>query len=206
MREKIISFLISILMVPFLSLSISSGDALQAQTPIYDRDPVIIEEITGIKKPEESIVVEEELIVEEKPEILDKEIEEEFTEDPIGISLNGAEVTDEQIELIAIVTMAEAEGECEEGKRLVIDTILNRVDSDIWPNTIEEVIYQPSQFSCMWNGRVNRCYVMDDICQLVREELESRTNYDVVYFTAGGYGLYGEPLFQVGNHFFCSYD
>ena len=33
----------------------------------------------------------------------------------------------EDIELIAIVTMAEAEGECEEGKRLVIDTILNRV-------------------------------------------------------------------------------
>ena len=35
----------------------------------------------------------------------------------------------EDIELIALVTMAEAEGECEEGKRLVIDTILNRVDS-----------------------------------------------------------------------------
>ena len=35
----------------------------------------------------------------------------------------------EDVELIALVTMAEAEGECEEGKRLVIDTILNRVDS-----------------------------------------------------------------------------
>lgn len=31
--------------------------------------------------------------------------------------------TDEEIELIALVTLAEAEGECEEGKRLVIDTI-----------------------------------------------------------------------------------
>lgn len=31
----------------------------------------------------------------------------------------------EDISLIALITMAEAEGECEEGKRLVIDTILS---------------------------------------------------------------------------------
>lgn len=38
--------------------------------------------------------------------------------------------TREEIELMAIVTMAEAEGESEYGKRLVIDTILNRVEQD----------------------------------------------------------------------------
>lgn len=51
-------------------------------------------------------------------------------------------ISKEDIELIALVTMAEAEGECEEGKRLVIDTILNRVDSDYFPDTIRDVIYQ----------------------------------------------------------------
>lgn len=112
-------------------------------------------------------------------------------------------VSDEEIELIALVTMAEAEGESEEGKRLVIDTILNRVDSNRWPNTITEVIYQPNQFTSMWNGRVDRCYVREDICELVREELISRTNDEVVYFTAGGYGRYGVPTIQVGNHYFC---
>lgn len=61
-------------------------------------------------------------------------------------------ISDDDIELIALVTMAEAEGECEEGKRLVIDTILNRVNSDSFPNTVYEVVYQPSQFSSMWNG------------------------------------------------------
>ena len=35
--------------------------------------------------------------------------------------------SEEDIELIALVTMAEAEGEPEEGKRLVIDTILNSI-------------------------------------------------------------------------------
>ena len=112
-------------------------------------------------------------------------------------------LTKEEIELIALVTMAEAEGECEEGKRLVIDTILNRVDLDPWPDTVNEVVYQQNQFTSMWNGRVDRCYVDEAICQLVREELISRTNYEVVFFTAGGYGRYGTPLFQVGNHYFC---
>lgn len=89
------------------------------------------------------------------------------------------EMSKEDVELIALVTMAEAEGECEEGKRLVIDTILNRVDSEHFPDTVYEVIYQPNQFSSMWNGRVDRCEVREDICGLVYEELESRTNYDV---------------------------
>ncbi len=115
-------------------------------------------------------------------------------------------VPEEDIELIALVTMAEAEGECEEGKRLVIDTILNRVDSEHFPNTVYDVIYQPNQFSSMWNGRVDRCEVREDICQLVREELISRTNYEVMFFTAGKYSAYGVPMFQVENHYFSSYD
>ena len=104
------------------------------------------------------------------------------------------------------VVYIEAEGECEEGKRLVIDTVLNRVDSEYFPGTVYEVIYQPNQFSSMWNGRVDRCEVREDICELVYEELESRTNYDVVFFTAGEYSAYGVPMFQVGNHYFSKYE
>lgn len=113
---------------------------------------------------------------------------------------------EEDIELIALVTMAEAEGECEEGKRLVIDTILNRMDSEHFPDSAYDVIYQPNQFSSMWNGRVERCEVRKEICQLVREELDSRLNHQVMFFTAGDYGKYGVPMFQVENHYFSSYD
>lgn len=116
------------------------------------------------------------------------------------------EYSKEEIELIALVTMAEAEGEPEEGKRLVIDTILNRVDHEYFPNTVSEVIYQKGQFTSMWNGRSNRCYVSDDICKLVNEEIESRTNTDVIFFHAGIYPSYGSPIVQVGNHYFSSYN
>jgi N-acetylmuramoyl-L-alanine amidase len=115
-------------------------------------------------------------------------------------------LTNEEIELIALVTMAEAEGECEEGKRLVIDTILNRVDHKYWPDTVRGVIYQPHQFTSMWNGRVNRCVVKEDICQLVREELISRTNDKCVFFRTGRYSDYGKPMFKMGNHYFSSYE
>lgn len=114
-------------------------------------------------------------------------------------------LSNEEIELIALVTMAEAEGESEYGKRLVIDTILNRVDHDKFPDTVEDVIYQPNQFTSMWNGRVDRCYVDEYICDLVREELKNRTNDDTIFFTAGNYGKYGEPMFSEGNHYFSRY-
>ena len=114
-------------------------------------------------------------------------------------------ITEEEANLIALVTMAEAEGEPEEGKRLVISTILNRVDDVHFPDTIEEVIFQPNQFTSMWNGRIDRCEVREDIYKLVLEEVESRTNYDVIFFTAGAYGKYGTPMFQVGEHYFASY-
>ncbi|WP_288878277.1 MULTISPECIES: cell wall hydrolase [Bacteroidales] len=112
----------------------------------------------------------------------------------------------EDISLIALVTMAEAEGECEDGKRLVIDAILNRMDSEHFPDNVYDVIYQRNQFSSIWNGRVDRCEVRDDICQLVEEELLSRTNTDVIFFTAGEYSKYGVPMFQLGNHYFSSYE
>lgn len=114
-------------------------------------------------------------------------------------------LTESEINLIARITMAEAENQPELGKRLVIDTILNRMEHEsYWPDTIEGVIYQKSQFTCVWNGRLDRCYVKEDIYNLVKEELVSRTNYDVVYFRTGKYSSYGTPLFKEGDHYFSS--
>lgn len=115
-------------------------------------------------------------------------------------------ITQEEIDLIALVTMAEAEGETELGKRLVIDTILNRMDDPHFPDTVHNVIYYPNAFSVMWNGRIDRCHVMPEIVELVKEELLNRTNSECVFFMAGGYSKYGEPMFQECCHYFSSYD
>lgn len=138
------------------------------------------------------------------PEIRARMVEEE----PIEVEAQTVDLylSDEEIDLLALVTMAEAEGESELGQRLVIDSILNRVDSELryFPDNVTDVIYQKNAFTSMWNGRVDRCYVKDDIRQLVIEELESRTNTEVIYFCAGDYSKYGTPMFQEGGHYFSS--
>lgn len=153
-------------------------------------EPVITE---VIEETAEEVV--EPIIIEPFPEPV-----QEIKEEPSIYELTG--LTDEEINLIALVTMAEAEGESEYGKRLVIDTILNRVESSKFPNTVHKVIYQKSQFSSMWNGRVDKCFVMDSIRELVIEEAQSKANSEVLFFTAGKYGKYGTPMFVEGNHYF----
>lgn len=149
-------------------------------------------------------------VVQEEPDIWVEEVLPERGPKPRPVKEKIEEIKEnyisqEDIELIALVTMAEAEGEPEEGKRLVIDTILNRVDSDHFPDTVYDVIYQPNQFTSMWNGRTDRCEVREDFVELVKEELESRYNYDCVFFRTTHYSQYGVPMFQVGHHYFSSY-
>lgn len=115
-------------------------------------------------------------------------------------------ITQEEIDLIALITMAEAEGETELGQRLVIDTVLNRMDDPHFPDTVHDVIYYPNAFSPVWNGRLERCHVMPELVELVKEELLNRTNYDCVFFCSSGYSKYGEPMFQECCHYFSSYD
>ena len=114
-------------------------------------------------------------------------------------------LSQKDINLIALVTMAEAEGESIKGQILVIDTILNRVDSPHFPNTVNAVIYQPSQFTSIWTSRIHKCTVKETICKLVRAELKHRTDKQVVFFRADRYSSYGVPLFKVGNHYFSKY-
>ena len=177
----------------------------------FSQPTVELKSVEDLRQPIQQI---EEIIIEEditsSPVVVDEPITEYVVSD-VTITKEERVITepmisDEEIDLIALVTMAEAEGESERGKRLVIDTILNRVDSELsyFPDTITEVIYQPRQFSSMWNGRVYRCHVDADIRELVKEELECRINEDVLYFHADKYGEYGTPMFSEGNHYFSS--
>lgn len=124
--------------------------------------------------------------------------EVETSKDNVGMS-------QKDIELIALMTMAEAEGESEKGMRLVIDVVLNRMDHPKFPDTVSGVIYQKHQFSGMQPPRINKCYVRDDIVKLAKEELKSRTNSKVIFFRTKYYSNYGTPLFKVDNHYFSSY-
>lgn len=181
--------LTAILFFIFGMISGASIFSIVASAPVPEKSEIKIQASAIENKVEPETIV----VVKEKEEV------------EIPVVVYDPPLTNREIELIALVTMAEAEGESELGKRLVIDTILNRVDSNRFPDTVRGVVYQPHQFTSMWNGRVDRCEVRDDICQLVREELVSRTNREVVFFRTDYYSKYGTPVFQVGNHCFSKY-
>lgn len=111
----------------------------------------------------------------------------------------------DSLELLAMVVEAEAGNQDLYGKRLVVDVVLNRVDDPTWPDTIYEVLCQDDQFTTMWDGSVERLLEpSEDSFLAVRMELESRTNSEIVYFTAEGYGEYGTHAFQYKDHYFCT--
>ena len=119
-------------------------------------------------------------------------------EDP-GISL-----TDEEVDLIARLCFGAAESEPETGMRLVIDTVLNRLLDESFPNTVEEVIFQKNQYPAIRSPRIDEAdgATMDYIRSLVRQEAKKRNDENVLYFNTGWYSEYGEKLFMCGRHYF----
>lgn len=122
----------------------------------------------------------------------------EVTQEPIPTKVY------DSIDLIALCTEAEAGNQDLEGKHLVVDVILNRVDDPDFPNTVREVITQRNQFETWSNGAIDRVKPSESTIEAVNLELASRLNYEILYFTAGGYGKYGTPWKKVGDHYFCT--
>lgn len=73
--------------------------------------------------------------------------EPEETAQPYQSMIHSRDWDGEDSEMLMKIAMAEAEGESVEGKALVMLVVLNRVWSDAFPDTIEEVIFQPRQFT-----------------------------------------------------------
>ncbi|SHE48026.1 LysM domain-containing protein [Desulforamulus putei DSM 12395] len=64
--------------------------------------------------------------------------------------------TDEDLDLLARLVNAEAGGEPMEAQIGVAAVVINRVKSDLFPDTIRDVIYAPNQFTPVRNGWINR--------------------------------------------------
>ena len=110
-----------------------------------------------------------------------------------------------ELELLAAVVEAEAGNQDMTGKRLVVDVVLNRVDSPLFPDTITEVLEQPGQFSTMWNGAVEEAgwhMQEDDYTAVMMEVTGVRLDYDIYYCTAGEYNASCKPAYIHGDHFF----
>lgn len=110
-------------------------------------------------------------------------------------------ITGEEREILARIVYLEARGECAEGRQAVAEVVLNRVQSDAFPDTVAEVVFQPGQFS-----------TADDLADAEPGENEyaavdqaaegpAALPEGVVYFSRNPQNdrIFG----QIGNHWFC---
>lgn len=128
---------------------------------------------------------------------------------PGVLTLDTQEQIDEEIllgemELIAQLVEAEAGNQSFEGKCLVVDVILNRVESPDFPNTITEVIFQEGQFSVITNGAFEKAAwnMKDSDYAAVSCEMALHSNRDVLYFNNCSNVAGTGDVFKVGGHWF----
>lgn len=132
----------------------------------------------------------------------------ELAETPYQSHIASMDWDAEESYLLAKIAMAEAEGEDTEGKALVMLVVLNRVWDDKFPDTIEEVIYQPKQFSPVANGRFDRvepnadCWAALDMIMLDKWDESG----GATYFESKGESTWHREhldfLFRHGGHYF----
>lgn len=142
-------------------------------------------------------------------EINEPEMEEPETDETESTYVEETEgLSEYECYLLAKIAMAEAEGEDLEGKALVIQVILNRVDSNFFPDTIEEVIFQKNQFSPLIDGRWDKVEPNEDCYEALEMVLNDEwdESHGALYFESESDSTWHRDnlkyLFQHGKHYF----
>lgn len=111
-------------------------------------------------------------------------------------------IDEADLELLAHLIMAEAGGCSETIQHLVGCVALNRVNSEWFPDTLEEVIWQPGQYACTWLGSIEK--EPTEQCYSVAEELLQNgpdIPADVVWQAEF---IQGSSIYlHLGNQYFC---
>ena len=117
-----------------------------------------------------------------------------------------AGMTEEEFYLISSVVEAESDrSESLDGRILIAETILNRVNSPSFPDTITGVLTQSGQFTTVVNGHsvTERTELSDQAVIIAVQEIESGTDPEVLFFNCIGYN-YGTPYAYVDGNYFMT--
>ena len=169
----------------FLAISLITSKDVR----LNEEKTIPAEIIDTIELPNESTYLKRQAILDEREEIL-------------------TEIYYGELELVALLVQAEAGNQDELGKRYVADVVFNRVDSEDFPDTITEVIYQknPTQFAVTTNGALEKASytITEDVFNIVLEEAETRTNSEIMYFRTKKYHKHGKDAFKHQEHYFST--
>ena len=111
------------------------------------------ETLVTVKESEVPMASAEKLIADQK--IADAKIAKK--EKKIAEDIKASEKNDEKaLRLLAAIVYCEAGGQCYAGRLAVAAVVMNRVESDGYPNTIKGVLWQPYQFGPIRQGKMAR--------------------------------------------------
>lgn len=94
------------------------------------------------------------------------------------------DTTKEEKEILYRITESEATGGDIESKKNICSAILNRVESDSFPNSIEKVVFQKSQFSPTSDGRYYKVNPTEETIEAVNDVLKNGVTHNCLYFFA----------------------
>lgn len=104
------------------------------------------------------------------------------------------------------VARAEAGANSAEGQKNVVYVILNRVNSEKFPDSIREVIFQENQFSCVSNQLYNKVEISDftinNVHQAVLNYVEGESASGALYFTLNSFPYKFLFTDEVGHNFY----
>ena len=119
------------------------------------------------------------------------------------VKYDAYEYTEETFLLLAALIHCEARGESYEGQVAVGSVVMNRVRSSLFPNTVEEVIYEAGQFAPVRTGHVAQSletgYINQSCKDAAKEVLSGTSNMgDMLFFRRND----GRDGYVLGNHVF----
>ena len=86
------------------------------------------------------------------------------------------QLTADEVELLARIVQLECGHDIRDGKYATIETIFNRIKSDKYPNTLEEVLSQKGQFGTWRNRDIDKATPNLDTYESVFMVLNGQTN------------------------------
>ncbi|OPZ64629.1 MAG: Spore cortex-lytic enzyme precursor [Firmicutes bacterium ADurb.Bin506] len=114
-----------------------------------------------------------------------------------------------QVDLLARVVAAEAEGEPYQGQVAVAAVILNRVGSSQFPNSLSGVVFQPHAFESVSNGLIWRRSPSREAISAARDALNGvDPTYGCIFFwnpskPVSGW-IWSRPVaVRIGSHVFA---
>lgn len=112
-------------------------------------------------------------------------------------------LTDEELQLLLRVVSAESRGESLEAQYTVACVIFNRMESEIFPNTLTEVIMQSGQFTCVSNGAIYSAPITESVAQAVIMAMDNNTlDSTILWFRSNRYHSFKTKAFQIGKLYF----